>query len=420
MTIPQPPINADTLDDMDSTDFAAAVHNHDGTYQEKIVCPDGQYLQYVVTSGWVCSVGTAGPEGPQGPAGPQGLTGPAGPQGLTGPAGPEGPQSHYANVIVVAKSGGDFADPIAAIDSITDASASNPYLVKIMPGIYDLGTNIIRMKSFVDIEGSGSRVTKIVGSMDRDGLGLILAQYCMCGIKGITIENIAAGNYAIGIFVYGGASYNVNLTLEDLVVRASGALRSIGIKGQNANNVAMRNVLVEASGSQWSIGILDSLHTAPWDLRNVDIVASGASDLNYGYESLGGNAVMKDLSITTNGTGYSAYIHYAGAMTCTSCSLVASGSNTASGIFTNSASLVKLINSEITSSGIGIRDNNPSPSSMMSIRGSSIMGVDYSILGSGGTASSRGIATTQLDGPLSGTALCNGVYDENYSEIVCQ
>src|SRR6266567_4032675 len=49
-----------------------------------IVCPTGQYLQYVVGSGWVCSVGTAGPIGPTGATGPQG---PTGATGLIGPAG---------------------------------------------------------------------------------------------------------------------------------------------------------------------------------------------------------------------------------------------------------------------------------------------------------------------------------------------
>src|SRR3990170_4813783 len=34
-------------------------------------------------------------------------------------------QRKYANVVVVAKNGGDFADPIAAVASITDASEAN-------------------------------------------------------------------------------------------------------------------------------------------------------------------------------------------------------------------------------------------------------------------------------------------------------
>lgn len=54
-----------------------------------IVCPSGQYLQFVTGNGWVCSVGTLGLTGPQGPAGATGLQGPI---GLTGPAGVAGPQ----------------------------------------------------------------------------------------------------------------------------------------------------------------------------------------------------------------------------------------------------------------------------------------------------------------------------------------
>ncbi len=71
----------------------------------------------------------------------------------------------YANVIVVAQSGGDFTDPSDAINSITNASATMPYLVKIMPGTYESAGTIV-FKSFVTVEGSGRQATRLVGATE--------------------------------------------------------------------------------------------------------------------------------------------------------------------------------------------------------------------------------------------------------------
>jgi hypothetical protein len=148
-----------------------------------ITCPNGQYLQYTTSSGWICSVGTPGPAGPQGPEGPTGPQGPQGATGATGATGPSGPQGatgatglqgqvgpmpHYAGVAVVAKNGGDYTEPVAAMNDIATwcgtPSSLNPCLLKIMPGIYDLGSNNVGLLPFVDLEGSGENVTKIVYS----------------------------------------------------------------------------------------------------------------------------------------------------------------------------------------------------------------------------------------------------------------
>lgn len=149
-----------------------------------LVCPTGNYLQYVVGSGWVCSAGTAGPVGPQGPiglTGPQGLTGAIGLQGTSGPigatgeqgpvgvagaTGPVGPTPHYANVTVVAKSGGDYVTPWDAFTDINTWCGTpteyNKCLIKIMPGIYDIPEGgLFRPASNVDIEGSGRETTKL-------------------------------------------------------------------------------------------------------------------------------------------------------------------------------------------------------------------------------------------------------------------
>jgi len=150
-----------------------------------ITCPDSWYLQYTVFGGWVCSIGTPGLPGPTGPPGlpgeqgltgldglpgpqgPQGPAGPAGPPGPTGGVGPEGPQgmpgpvARYANVVVLAKAGGDTEDPVAALALCSSATATNRCLIQIMPGEY-LITQQFSFRDHVDFAGSGVGNTKLV------------------------------------------------------------------------------------------------------------------------------------------------------------------------------------------------------------------------------------------------------------------
>ena len=73
------------------------------------------------------------------------------------------------NIVTVAKANGDFTSPVAAVNSITDASATNPYLVVIGPGVYTMGAALV-MKEYVDIAGSGENVTKLTGAISTGQL----------------------------------------------------------------------------------------------------------------------------------------------------------------------------------------------------------------------------------------------------------
>lgn len=88
--------------------------------------------------------------------------------GETGPQGPQGPNAAaIQNVVVVNKSPGpdQFSTIQAAIDSITDASATNRYLVKVGPGIFQ---ESIVMKPFVDVQGSTTNTTIIEAANTSD------------------------------------------------------------------------------------------------------------------------------------------------------------------------------------------------------------------------------------------------------------
>ena len=56
-----------------------------------------------------------------------------------------------------------------AVAGITDASAGNPYLVKIEPGVYDLDGSSLAMRPYVDIEGSGPREPGAAMAVSSEG-----------------------------------------------------------------------------------------------------------------------------------------------------------------------------------------------------------------------------------------------------------
>src|SRR5205823_7889565 len=58
----------------------------------------------------------------------------------------ESPASQYRNVVVVARSGGDYISVQKALNSITDNSPTNRYLVWVAPGTY---TETVTMKPYV-------------------------------------------------------------------------------------------------------------------------------------------------------------------------------------------------------------------------------------------------------------------------------
>jgi pectin methylesterase-like acyl-CoA thioesterase len=83
----------------------------------------------------------------------------------------------------------------AALNSITNASATNPYVVKVMPGIYDLVTASLQMKEYVDLEGSGPENTIITSSNNNvDGGTCAVGTVLMANnsaIRNIKVVNTA-------------------------------------------------------------------------------------------------------------------------------------------------------------------------------------------------------------------------------------
>jgi len=70
----------------------------------------------------------------------------------------------YANVFTVATSGGDFTLVSLALAACTSPSASNRYLIRVMPGIY-VEPGGVFCQSYVDLSGSGKNSAVINGTV---------------------------------------------------------------------------------------------------------------------------------------------------------------------------------------------------------------------------------------------------------------
>jgi hypothetical protein len=150
---------------------------------------------------------------------------------------------------------------------ITDASADNPYLLKIEPGVYDLGNlqfSQLEMKSFVDVEGSGEGVTTITSSNPFSGTVVGAAD---SELRSLTVKHTGGPNGATAIINF-------------------------------ANNFRVTHVTAAASGEGPVNYGLNIIGTAM--LSQVTATASGASGRNTGV-NIFGTATLDRVTATGSG-----------------------------------------------------------------------------------------------------------------------
>ncbi|MFZ4855763.1 MAG: hypothetical protein ACOYL3_05145 [Desulfuromonadaceae bacterium] len=218
----------------------------------------------------------------------------------------------YAQVVVVAKSGGDSNNPANAVAAISDASATKPYLVRIMPGVYDIGTAALKMKPFVDVEGSGQQSTIITSSRTN-------ADFDTCTVGTVEMAN---------------NSWLKNLKVMNTAPDAGNDNLTAG--------VVFNNVTANMEGVKVLVGT-----DTTFGARNAGVCSTGANAM----------AILNnvDLETHTSGTGHSnaAMIIHESSMTITNSKLastsVSGGTHTIDCCSSDTeVGLIKVSNSTIT------------------------------------------------------------------------
>jgi hypothetical protein len=290
----------------------------------------------------------------------------------------------YANVLVVAKSGGHYATISDALASITDNSAANRYLVWVAPGTY---TETVTMKEYVDIEGAGELTTKItqVGSASTTTGTVVGANNAE--LRSLTVENTGGNLNATAIF-----NSSASPRLTQVTARAlGGTTNSYGVFNISASSPLMTNMTVSALGAtSLNIGVLND--TSSSTMMNVTVSASGGS-ISFGVYNDTSSPTMTNVTVNASG-GTSNY-----------------------GVY-NDASSPTIQNSTIRSasgtSNYGIANTN---TGTVKVNNSQIMGSTNTVMSAVGI--NTRIGASKLEGgavlPNGGTVTCAGVYDEAYT-----
>jgi len=249
-----------------------------------------------------------------------------------------------------------------AMAGITDAGETNPYLIIIEPGVYNIGTSSLQMKSYVDIQGSGENVTKITGTINNQFSGVLVGAN-NAEVRFVTIENTSGGAYTIAIF-----NTSVSPTITNVTAVATGGTNSAGVSNREASSPIMTNVTATTSGATGDTAGISNRESSSPTMTNVSATASGGTD-SAGVYNNASSPTMTDVIATasggtTNSVGVSNEV--SSSPTMTDIKATASGGGTSSIGVHNNASSPTMQDITATASGggtssIGVYNNASSP-----------------------------------------------------------
>ena len=298
----------------------------------------------------------------------------------------------YTHTLIVSPD----ADPAQAgrvlrqtVAGIVDASASNPYLVKIEPGTYDLEANSVFMRPFVDIEGSGEGITTITAALGTGSGTVVTANNSE--LRYVTVKNTGEPNQqVVAIF-----TETTSPRLSHVTAIASGGLENYGVHTSNGNPV-LSYVSASASGGGQSFGLAN--YNSVMTVLNSTFTAADAAGFNAGYvTTFGGTNKITSSTITASGGAIAIGMRaYNGTHTLANTTVSATGTGETTGVY------------------IGQKSSTPT----MNILQSRISGGTHSIYSIGGPLK---VGASQLAGPAGifniGTMICANSFDGAYQPL---
>ena len=310
-----------------------------------------------------------------------------------------------ARTVVVRSGDTDAANGaalVAALNGITGNSATNPWLVKLEPGVYDLGFTALTMKSYVDIEGSGENTTFIKAT--RGDASATSTAAAVLGanaeLRDLTITNNSAGGYGIGLMTSSGPTRLRYVTINSNAFTPYGIYASGGVQV-----IAIQLTLTAtASGNGSPTGIYATTSASlAVSQSTIKAVSQGGSGTATALETNSASSIGTVDSSTLAATGSTAatngiYVRF-GDVTVTNSTVRAETASTRAVLKTDASASAKLKASHcmLLALTTGLNVNQLSASK--------------------GTGSTLLIATSMVDSASVGVPKCVHVYDDEMNDL---
>jgi hypothetical protein len=204
---------------------------------------------------------------------------------------------------------GSGAALLAAIAAIPTAgndvpSASNPWLVKVGPGRYDIGTGSLVLPSFTALEGAGKEITVVTASgyASSSSGTIVMGNYGQ--MSRLTVYNSGGGSYEIAVFIPTPAT---QVGFEHVKLNASNQTNASGtayaLRADNNTSFSLVDCELTAHGAYTNYGIFAYSTGVESRLEGVKISAYGsnASGNSVGFYSSAASPVISSSRITVSG-----------------------------------------------------------------------------------------------------------------------
>jgi hypothetical protein len=242
--------------------------------------------------------------------------------------------------------------------SNSNPSTSNPYLLKLEPGNYDLGNQSLTLLPYVDLEGSGEGTTTIsstIASPSYPPTNGTLVAASNSEVRFVKVLNAGASVYHIAVFIPNGAT-NVRFSHLTAATPGSGNATSFAIFN-SGGNILVSNSTVSASGGTNPYGLFNynTGSGGPGSVSTIiasNLSASNGSNQNSALYNSAGNSILSDSILTASGGAYSyVAVNNSGSTTVSSSTLTASGGSSFNIGFSNTGGSSTVSNSTLSASG---------------------------------------------------------------------